>query len=210
MGKKLIAWLVALGMCFSLTSCADLLGGLGIGGESLLTSSESASENSEEKAPNNSSEDNNENNDDEENEGEKQSVTVTFKQAGKADIVKTVEKFTALTDIPTPVEKKGYTIVWDKTDFRNITEDIVVTAIETIKVYTITFEANVGTTTQTTMTITYGDAYQLPQATSEDGAFKGWSYNGASVEMEGVWEMDIESNAIVLVAEWDSEWTGSY
>ena len=210
MSKKLIAWLVALGMCFSLTSCADLLGGLGLGGESSLTSSELTSSDSEEETPNTSSDNNEKDDNDEEDEGETQYVTVTFKQAGKADIVKTVEKYTSLTDIPAPAEKKGYTIVWDKTDFRNITENIVVTAIETIKVYTITFEANIGTTMQTTMTITYGELYELPQATSEDGAFKGWSYNGVNVAMQGVWEMDLESGTLVLVAEWEPDWTGSY
>ncbi len=209
MSKKWIALLVALGMCFSLTSCADLLGGFGLGSEVSLTSSEADSEDGEEETSD-SNNSNNEDDNDNDNEEEKQYVTVTFKQAGKADIVKTVEKFTSLTDVPTPAEKKGYTIVWDKTDFRNITENIVVTAIETIKAYTIIFKTNIGITTQTTMSIVYGDTYELPQATSEDGTFKGWLYNGANIAMQGVWEIDAEGGTLVLVAEWLSDWTGSY
>ena len=50
---------------------------------------------------------------------------VVFKQDGFDDIVKTVSAGETLTDIPTPVQtgETGYTVVWDRTDFSNITEN---------------------------------------------------------------------------------------
>ena len=358
MSKKLIAWLVALGMCFSLTSCADLLGGLGLGGESSLTSSELTSSDSEEETPNNSSDSNSESDDnnDNENEGEKQYVTVTFKQAGEADVVKTVEKFTSLTDIPTPKAKTGYTVdtenwyidagcsivatftnlqenitvyakasankytvtynangglvanatqevvfdadytletpthtesymrfdgwkdaenntisltgkwttdrdmsltaqwtdtreiytisfvqagqetktfsvkegesfteiptptakigytvVWNKNEFTNVTENITVMAIETAKTYTIILNANGGNVSQTTFTVTYGQAYEFEKPIHNENAFISWKYNGEKVALSGVWDIDIESGEGELLAEWgDSIWSKNY
>ena len=64
--------------------------------------------------------------------------TVTFVQEGQENVVKSVNKGGALTDIPTPVAESGYEIVWDRTDFTNIQSDITVNAVKT-PVYTITF-----------------------------------------------------------------------
>ena len=219
MGKKLIAMLLALGMCFSLTACEDLLGSLGLGiGNSSESTQESSSldESTSENKPSDSSDqtpdsgDNNQPGGGNEDETE-ETVTVTFKQEGQADIIKILTKGTALTDIPAPVSKTGYTVSWDVTDFASVTEDMVVNAIETGKTYTVTFEGNIGSLAQQTLEVKYGEAYQLPQALSgEEGMFKGWLYNGQMVATQGVWEMDSESGAFVLTAKWISAWTGSY
>ena len=207
MGKKWIAMLLALGMCFSLTACEDLLGSLGMGaGSSSESTQESSSleESTSENKPGDSSDQTPDSSDDNqpgggEEDETQETVTVTFKQAGQADIVKTLEKGTALTDIPTPASKTGYTVCWDITDFASVTEDMVVNAIETGKTYTVTFEGNIGSIAQQTLEVQYGEAYQLPQALSgEEGIFKGWTYNGQLIASQGVWEMDSESGAFVL------------
>lgn len=219
MGKKLIAMLLALGMCFSLTACEDLLGSLGLGiGNSSESTQESSSldESTSENKPSDSSDqtpdsgDNNQPGGGNEDETE-ETVTVTFKQEGQADIIKILTKGTALTDIPAPVSKTGYTVSWDVTDFASVTEDMVVNAIETGKTYTVTFEGNIGSLAQQTIEVQYGETYQLPQAlSSEEGMFKGWLYNGQMVATQGVWEMDSESGAFVLTVKWISAWTGNY
>ncbi|MBQ5929565.1 MAG: hypothetical protein IIX02_02125 [Clostridia bacterium] len=74
--------------------------------------------------------------------------TVTFKQYNQTDIEKEVEEGKALTDIPAPKDRTGYTVKWDKTaaDLANITGNVTVTAIETPNEYTITYEAGEGLT----------------------------------------------------------------
>ena len=204
MGKKLLTLLLALGMSLGMVACGGTANSVDSNdGTSSSVTSESTEtpetpENSEEQKPS------------DENETKKEYVTVTFKQEGKADVVKSVEKGTTLTDIPTPAAKTGYTVAWDKTDFRNITENTVVNAVETVKTYTIKFEGNIGALAKTPMTVTYGEAYELPTAKSEEGTFNGWTYKGADFAMEGTWTMDVEGDEIVLAAKWISAWTGSY
>lgn len=131
-------------------------------------------------------------------------ITVTFKQNGAADVVKVVKKGSTLTDIPTPATKIGYTIVWNRTDFTNITENIEVGVIETAKTYTITLDANGGTVTQSTVTVTYDQAYQLEVPVFAGKEFTGWTYNDISeVATQGTWKIDAKSGTLVLVANWE-------
>ncbi|MBR4942396.1 MAG: hypothetical protein IKZ28_00045 [Clostridia bacterium] len=248
MGKKLIAWVIALGMCFSFASCSDLLdmvnGALNGSSSSLNSDLNSSPEESskgettdsgdssnsgnnndsgnsgnnndsgnsnENENPNDSGDNENEGGNEGGNEGETaEYVTVTFKQAGQNDIVKTVEKDTALTDIPTPVAKKGYTVYWDVTDFTKVEGDMIVNAVEEVKTYTVICNPQEDSLSQTTFRITYGEEYELPALTHEDKTFEGWSYNGVLILSEGVWEIDNESGEVVLMAEWVSDWTGNY
>ena len=109
--------------------------------------------------------------------------TVTFKQYNQPAVVKTVEKGESLTDIPTPVARTGYTVVWDKTaeDLENITQNITVEAIETPNIYTITYDANGGEVDTQTQTVTYDQAYVLATPEREDYLFQGWTHNGNAV-----------------------------
>lgn len=232
MSKKWIALLLAVGMCFSLASCEGLFGGSSDGESSSSTSEQSSSadgpsveespsvDDSSEKEPDNSGDETpddgeGETPDDGGSEGgneeeKKEYVTVTFQQDGVEDVVKTVEKGTELTDIPTPATKVGYTVCWDTTDFSAVAENMVVTAIETAKTYTIRFEGNIGSLAQTTLEVQYGAGYQLPNVASEEGVFKGWLYNGELMAMQGVWNIDSESGIVVLTAKWIAGWTGNY
>lgn len=111
--------------------------------------------------------------------------TVTFSQEGQADIVKQVEKGKALTDIPTPVDQDGYDIVWDKTNFSEITGDLTVTAVATPKTYVITYTYNPllenayeVTLEKTTQSVVYNTQFTLATASASNAEktliFKGW------------------------------------
>lgn len=138
-----------------------------------------------------------------------ETVTVTFRQNGKDDVVVTLAKGGAVSVVPMPAEKTGYVVRWDRTDFSVITESIVVNAVETAKVYTVTLNANGGSINEKTLTLTYGQAYELPAPMHTENIFEGWTYAGASVAPQGVWEIDGDN--VVLMAEWNEcLWSGNY
>ena len=208
MGKKLVLWLLAFGMCFSMFSCAGGSDNGGANNNSSASSSTESESSSDSVSDSDSTSDSTSDSEDGGEEDKKEYVTVTFKQAGENDVVKTVEKGTALTDVPTPTAKTGYTVAWDVTDFANVTENMVVNAVETAKTYTIVYtNADIA---QGTYTVTYGEKYTLETPTHEDKTFVEWKYNGETVAMEGVWELDAESGEVLLVAKWISDWTGNY
>lgn len=122
------------------------------------------------------------------------SYTVIFEQSGVKDVVKTVEKGKALTDIPTPKAKTGYTVAWDTSDFSSITKNMTVKAIETPKKYTIVFDENGGEELAAdTLTVEYDSLYLLPKPTHLDGLFfKGWYVGETNVETSGIWRTDKE------------------
>ena len=122
-------------------------------------------------------------------------VSVTFRQEGYVDVVKTVEKGTALTEIPNPVQVKGYQpVVWDRTDFSAVTEDMLVTAIMQPKQYTVRLELSGGTVTGSslpvendTIVIDYNADYELPQVEKEGCVFDGWYCDDLYISKKGVW-----------------------
>jgi hypothetical protein len=132
-------------------------------------------------------------------------VTVTFKQDGKADIIKTIKKGGNLTDIPSPDNKTGYTVTWNRTDFTAIQTDITVTATYTVNTYTVLLNANNGTNFQSTFTVTYGTSYTLraPTPQNDSYTFLYWTYNGQKVNSTGVWDIDEADGTIQLDAQWE-------
>lgn len=73
--------------------------------------------------------------------GEKSdTVTITFKQDGMFDVVREIEKGDSLLFPPSPKSEDGYDIVWDRTEFIAVQEDITVNAIKTPKQYKITYD----------------------------------------------------------------------
>ena len=92
-----------------------------------------------------------------------QSFSVTFVQEGQANIVKQVENGGTLTDIPTPVQEEGYNIVWEKTDFSNITKDLQVNAIKKSKNYQLTLDyGGHPVSYPNKMTVAYKKGFALP------------------------------------------------
>ena len=128
--------------------------------------------------------------------------TITFVQDGEEDIVKTVGKGSALTDIPTVKPVEGYDVVWSVTDFSNITENMTVTAVKTAKNYRVAYEIAADETMETTTKdVTFGAEYTLDQPTKEGYSFVAWmdKETGKIVPETGIWA--IASN-VTLQATW--------
>lgn len=183
MRKKFIVFILSIVMCFACASCGASSKTDGVSIDSSVDSTQ----------------------------GETQYITVTFKQDGQVEIVKKVEKGGRLTDIPTPAPKTGYIVEWESVDFTNLTEDMTVNTIETAKKYTLSLNANGGSVTQTTITVTYGQAYNLMIPTKENKVFDGWFYNDIHISLSGIWEIDTDKAEVTLIAEWSNGgWTGNY
>ena len=104
----------------------------------------------------------------------------------------------AENDIPELIEKKGYTVAWDKAIPETITENITITAKYTANEYTITYDANGGTVTPATQKVTYDSAVTLSVPERAEYEFVGWTYEG-KVVASGKWTID---DNVTLVAEW--------
>ena len=131
--------------------------------------------------------------------------TISFVQDGQTTKTFSVKEGDDFTDIPNPVptQKTGYKMVWDRTDFTNVTESITVTATETLKTYTVTLNANGGKVSSKTIYITYGEEYTLIRPTFESNEFIAWTYNGQEIDLSGdSWEIDEADDTIELVAKW--------
>jgi uncharacterized repeat protein (TIGR02543 family) len=67
--------------------------------------------------------------------------------------------------------------------------------------YTVTFDVNGGTAlAQTTLTVTFGDNYQLPITTKSGMEFSAWALeDGTKIPTEGVWSI---AKDVTLTAQW--------
>lgn len=139
--------------------------------------------------------------DSDESEGE--TFKITFKQEGCEDVVRKVISGEDLSDVPTPISRAGYTAVWDRTDFTDITEDLTVNAIETPKTYTLVLNPNGGEVSPTEISVTYGEGYELPEPTYGYFNFGSWQFNGENISLSGIWNIDAEDSEIEIVAKWD-------
>lgn len=142
-------------------------------------------------------------------------VTVTFRQSGYDDIVKTVKLGETLTDIPNVREKTGYDVAWDHTDFAAIRENLVVTAVETPKTFTLTYEIDhlegwLIEEDSWTQSVTYDAAFTLKLPVHLEKKFLKWVTKGTDETfVAGVWNF---TEDVTLTAVWiESEsWTGEY
>ncbi len=146
-------------------------------------------------------------------EGEEVYYTVTFKQQGRADIVfAQVAENSKFTDIPVPTQKVGYTVAWDSAELaklNGVVENVIVHAVEKAKTYTLTFAPNGGNVATTTITVVYGQAYELPYPTRSGHTFVSWKNRTQSFSRKGVWKYDISD--VNLVAQWEvGVWTHNY
>jgi hypothetical protein len=206
--KKIIILILSIGMCFAMVSC-NKTGGMSDSSVSIEHSEETSSSGTTSEETNEDLSSSQDSASDSSEEEETQWITVTFKQGGQVDIVKKAEKGGILTDIPTPAPKAGYIVEWESVDFTNLTEDMTVNAIETAKKYTLSLNTNGGSVMQTTITVTYGQAYKLMIPTKENKVFDGWFYNGIHISLSGIWEIDTDKAEVTLIAEWSNGgWTG--
>lgn len=126
---------------------------------------------------------------------------ITFKQDGQQDIVKEVLEGESLTDIPTPAPKTGYIVTWDVEDFTNITEDMTVNAVETVKTFTIHYDVNGGQAISETTQITYGEVFNLKTTVKEGYIFDGYEYDGQKITSP-VWFFDSEDLDVTVKFLW--------
>ena len=106
--------------------------------------------------------------------------TVSFVQEGcETVVVKVAEGGSLDADaIPAPQAKEGYTITWDRTDFTNITQSVIVNAIQTANTYKITY--NLGANTYATLPVEtqevqYEQSFTLQTPEYQgSAAFYGW------------------------------------
>ena len=134
--------------------------------------------------------------------------TVTFRQDGQKDVTRSVKAGEALTDIPTPVEKDGYTIVWDTTEFSSLSKDMLVFAVATANEYVISFDlystwGEVRLEKQT-QTVTFDSAYALETPTLYGFFFTGWEIKdkGTAFDGEGTYTV---AGDITLVPTWEKD-----
>ena len=141
-----------------------------------------------------------------EKKGESEICTITFVQEGENDVVKTVEKGKALTDIPLPKSFAGYVVTWDKTDFSKIEENIVVYAIIEKGVFTVTYDLGINKTNpnatigNVTEQVTYLEDFvpQIPYAYNYE--FVGWYIEGTNTQISaGEFKL---TDDVTLVAKW--------
>lgn len=182
MRKSLVAFLLVFGMLLPLQACS--------------ITNEQGSSNPDSTSTEQSS------------ETEKELITITFKQSGVDDVVKTVNKGETLTDIPTPQTKIGYTVAWDKANFSNLTQNVVINAIETPKTYTVHLNANDGILSDKTITVVYDREYELPQPSRQGYKFANWTYKDKNISSNGVWGTDSDET-IELIAQWGAQWDNS-
>lgn len=142
--------------------------------------------------------------------GDTTTYTVTFKQEGESDVVKSIEEGKTLTDIPTPKAVTGYTVEWEDKDLSNIKSNIIVNAVKTPNSYTITFELNNADASleSETLAVTYDAEFTLPTPQVHGTKqFTKWVIKGTETEFtSGVYRI---ADNLTLTAVYD-EWTENY
>ena len=139
-------------------------------------------------------------------------TTVTVQNGDKTETVELT--FDAAYDLTTP-ELAGYTFdgwfIGDKkldTAGTWAIEDATVTVVAkwTAKKTTVTLDAKGGAVEgETTLTLTYGEAYTLPTPTKAGEDFLGWKANGKSIALTGTWTL--EDAELTLEATWGTATT---
>ena len=131
--------------------------------------------------------------------------TVTFKADGVTVGTKT---FTAdnknITEPQVPA-KTGYIGKWE--DYTLGDSDITVNAVYTAKTYTVMldYDGATGNNTQQSITVTYNkEIGALPTPTKSGYIFGGWYFNGAKVNSDTVWSLDL-SGQLTFVARWETD-----
>ena len=103
-------------------------------------------------------------------------LTVTFKSEVAEDIVRYVFIGQDLIDIPDVPEKEGQASAkWDRDDFTNITQDVVVNAVYTMKQLTVTFRNEYTEQEDVVKTVEYGQAVtDIPAVQAKVGNSGKW------------------------------------
>ena len=134
---------------------------------------------------------------------EKEKVTVSFVQEGRETVVREIDFGSSLNakDVPLPVDnaRYGYTVKWDRTVFKNVTENLVVNAIEVPKTFIVMFDSNGGEAIENGK-YAYEQPYTLPVPVRDGYEFKGWLLGAEKLEENGVWTI---TDNVTVKAEWE-------
>ena len=126
--------------------------------------------------------------------------TIKFDTNGGTTIADiTLDYGTTIPAVANPT-RTGYTFKeWDQEIPETMpAENMTITASWTANTYTITFNANEGSVTPTSMTVTYDQPYVLPTPTRTGYTFAGW-YKDSTKYENGTWTTD---DNITLTASW--------
>ena len=134
--------------------------------------------------------------------------SVTFKQEGFQDVVRTVESGKALpsSNIPNPRAVAGHTVTWEQVDLSSVTKDVTVNAIITANEYTITllYEADNlpvdVTALAESVKVVYGQVAELPAFESNGYEIVGWLYEDGTEYAGGAYK---DTTNITLKAKWE-------
>ena len=135
---------------------------------------------------------------------EKVYYNVTFVREGLPNEVKRVEKGSALTDVPEPEAKTGYTASWDRTDFTNVTSNITVNAVYTANTYKVTYDADGGTVERQMDEFVFDSEYFLPVPAKDGFAFVSWNNGNEAIAAQGIWKI---AENVTLKAVWTDDLT---
>ena len=132
------------------------------------------------------------------------SYTVTFRQEGYADVVRSVEEGGTLgrSSIPVPKAKKGYTVAWEDLSLNNITRDLVVRAVERLYTYSVEYWERSDSTWVNPNAVTYtvlSPDFELASPTREGCEFLGW-FDARGERVVSL--PDGRAENLVLKAEW--------
>ena len=143
--------------------------------------------------------------------------TVTFVQTGQKPIIRRVAAGGTLTDIPEPVAKTGYTVVWEEKEYTNITKSFTVNAVESANVYRIHYDLGALSKTENisgyvaTQEVTFNESYNLISPFCNGYSFIKWVLKDSKTEFKnGVYTM---TQDVYLTALWeipedsDGAWT---
>ncbi|MBO4251129.1 MAG: InlB B-repeat-containing protein [Clostridia bacterium] len=138
-------------------------------------------------------------------------VKVSFVQEGYETVVVEMEKGGTLksNEIPKPVKinKYGYEVKWDRTNFRNLTEDTVVNAVVVPKKYVVTFDPAGGKLSDIDgkrieyLEFTFDAPYSLPVPVKENYEFKGWLIGSELFVETEIWAI---TDNITMTAKWEA------
>lgn len=94
----------------------------------------------------------------------------------------------------------GGAVSYQPSETITVTCDVTLYAVWSAQTCTVTFDANGGTVSPTTMTVTYGQAYgTLPTPTRTTGTFSGWYYGDTLITSTSI-VSTLENHT--LVADW--------
>ena len=134
--------------------------------------------------------------------------TITFRQDGQKDVTRSVKAGEALADIPTPTPKDGYTIVWDKTDFSAVSQDVLVLAIASANEYTISFDltSTLGTIEfdGEEQTVTFDSEYAIEEPSLYGYFFVGWEIKEDGTAFDGAGTYTVASD-VTLIPTWEKD-----